>query len=132
MAICNLDHTNKPIFIEAYAYVIPVSESDVIDNLTASCDVVQGYGDSNNNLLVYMMKKHHNIMGEPKAYKDFILLNDAKDPEFPIYLSYTPNDLLPVGGESARHGSAIYYGVCEKQAIGAISTKNFTQQSTKS
>ncbi|MFT7388492.1 MAG: CRISPR-associated endonuclease/helicase Cas3 [Candidatus Endobugula sp.] len=131
MAVCNLDDRRNPLFVEAYAYIVPVSENDDVDNLTASCDVVQGYGDSNNNLLIYMMKKHHNIMGEPKAYKDFILLNDAKDPEFPVYLSYTPNDLLPVGGETARHSSAIYYGVCEKQAIGAISTKNFTQQSTQ-
>lgn len=124
MAICDLNNKYKPVFREEYAYVFPVSERDPVDNLTVSCDVIQGYGDSNNNLLTHMMKKHHNIMGEKKAFKDFILLNDAKDPEFPVYLSYTPNDLLAVGGESSRHSSAIYYGMCEKQAIGSISVKN--------
>ena len=127
MALYNIDDKNNP-FIEGYAYNISTSETVEVDNLTASSDLIQGYGDSNNNLLTHMMKKHHNIMGGIKAYKDFILLNYAKDPEFPIYLSYSPNDLLPVGGEVARHNSGIYYGVCEKQAIGAISIKNLTQK----
>ena len=128
MALCNLDDKNNPKFIEGYAYNISTDENVDIDNLTASCDLIQGYGDSNNNLLTHMMKKHHNIMGDAKAYKDLILLNDAKDPEFPIYLSYSPNDLLPVGGEVSRHHSAIYYGLCEQQPIGAIANKHLTQK----
>ena len=128
MALCNLDDKNHPQFLEGYAYTIPVTEDIEVDNFTASCELIQGYGDSANNLLTYMVKKHHNIMGGTKPYKDFILLNDAKDPELPVYLSYTPNDLLPVGGETARHNSAIYYGICQKQAIGSISIKNLTQQ----
>ena len=128
MALCNLDEKDAPRFVEEYAYSIPVSENVEIDNLTASCELIQGHGDSSSNLLIHMKNKHHNIMGGTKPYKDFILLNNARNPESPVYLSYSPNDLDGVGGESARHDSAIYYGMCKKQAIGAISTKNLTKR----
>ncbi|SDG97554.1 CRISPR-associated helicase/endonuclease Cas3 [Nitrosomonas sp. Nm132] len=126
MAICEVSQWPKIKFLNEYAYQAPVSDREQFDNLTASLDEIQGYGDSDRNLLAYMKSKHHNIIGGQKAYKDFILLNEARDPEFPVYLSYTPEGLDQVGGESARHSYAIYYAVCDKQPIGAISIKQLT------
>ncbi|WP_444997735.1 CRISPR-associated endonuclease Cas3'' [Aliikangiella sp. IMCC44359] len=124
MAVCEIDKTSHPIFLNQYAYEIPMDEQSEIDNLTASCDLIQGYSDSSKNLLAHMAKKHHRIMGGKKAYNDLVLINEARNAETPIYLSYTPNDLDAVGGESARHSEAIYYAICDKQSIGAISIKN--------
>lgn len=126
MAVCDVSQWPKIEFLNEYAYQPPVNEREQFDNLTASLDEIQGYGDSDKNLLAYMKSKHHNIIGGQKAFKDFILLNEARDPEFPVYLSYTPEGHDRVGGESSRHSYAVYYAVCDKQPIGAISIKHLT------
>ena len=68
-----------------------------------------------------MKKKHHNIKEVKKAYKDSQLLNEARNPDTPIYLSYTPDDLNKV--EAKPHTYAIYYAIGRQQPIGAVSLK---------
>ncbi len=121
MAICNISSTTDIEFPNQYAY----SEEDLEANLTAPVEVICGYGDSQQDLLGFMVKKHHNIKEVKKSYKDSFTLNEARNPETPIYLSYTPDDLKLVEGQP--HPNAIYYAIGKKQPIGAISIKKLTE-----
>ncbi|MCK4842257.1 MAG: CRISPR-associated helicase Cas3' [Methylococcales bacterium] len=96
------------------------------ETFTLSVSEILGYGDSEKNLLDFMAKKHHSIIENKNygvkattKYKDRVYLKKAKEPETPIYLSYTPNDLKKV--EAEPHSYAIYYAVGKNQSIGAIS-----------
>lgn len=113
MARCQINTATDFEILDEYAY------SDAEDALTLEKNVIEGYGDSKKNLLLFMAKKHHNIKEVKKSYKDVQLVNEARDPNTPIYLSYTLEDLKKV--ESQPHPYAQYYAMGLKQAIGAIS-----------
>lgn len=122
MAVWNIGN-NIEEFPSEYAY----NESDDAGHLTMSVDVICGYGASEKDLLAFMAKKHHNIKeSAKKAYKDSILLGEARSPETPVYLSYTPEDLKRV--EAAPNSYAIYYAVGKNQPIGAISAHQLEAQ----
>ncbi len=122
MAICNIINRNNYEIIGDYAY----SEKDSEESLTYSVDMICGHGISDQNLLAFMAKKHHNIKHVKKAYNDSQLLNEARNPEMPIYLSYTLEDLKKV--EAQSHPYAIYYAIGKKQPIGAISLKQLNNK----
>lgn len=139
MAVCEIDSQLKPTFLNEYAYPEDIDHSKVIVGLTETTDRIQGgrfeMRDSNKNLLAFMHKKHHNVMKvknadvDVKASRfDWELLKLARSPEYPIYLSYTPNDLEPIGGERERHQYAMYYVKTAKQPVGIMSIYKLTHQ----
>lgn len=113
MARCQINGVDDFEIIDEYAY------SDTNDGITLEVSSIEGYGDSSKNLLAFMAKKHHNIKDVKKAYKDAQLRNEARDPNTPIYLSYTLKDLSKVNSEP--HEFAQYYAVGLKQPIGILS-----------
>ena len=121
MAVVNIDKGQFEISND-YAFID--------ETFTLSVSEISGYGDSEKNLLDFMAKKHHSISDNKdygvKAttkYKDRIYLKKAKEPETPIYLSYTPDDLKIV--EAQENDYAIYYAIGKNQVIGAISAYQF-------
>lgn len=124
MAKWNIGNGNTE-FPNEYAY----SETDIKEankaSLIYSVEAICGYRDSEQDLLDFMAKKHHNIKNDEKygvksttKFKDKIYLNKSRDTETPIYLSYTPEDLKKV--ESQPHSYAVYYVIGRNQSIGAF------------
>lgn len=123
----NLNDILNPVFTNEYAYSIPVEDGAQIDNLTESTARIKDLG-----LLTFMAQKHvnvepsHPVKKIPKTKmraRELMLENYARNPEYPLYLSYTQDDLDQVGGSDVRHSEAIYYGECDQQPVGLISIK---------
>ena len=125
MAKCSVKSREEYEIEPEYAY----DESTLEDAMTYDIDTIKGHDNSDRNLLAFMVKKHHNIKGGKKVYKDVQLLNEARDPGSPIYLSYTLDDLKKV--ESQPHQYAIYYMVGEKQPIGAMSLNQLQRKANE-
>lgn len=132
MAVCDVSNPLQLIIENKYAYEIPSDENEEVDNLTESLDRIRNYG-----LLDYLAQKHgridesspvNGIPASKMTARKAILEGYARDTEYPLFLSYTPNTLDEKLGERLAHPEAIYYAVCDKQPVGSISFKNLTQQ----
>ncbi len=124
MAVCYISDNLQASFVDEYAYDENTDHSKETIGLTESVERIRGFEDSDKNLLAVMKKKHHNIKeSAKKAYKDDVLLGEARSPEFPIYLSYSPKDLEKVNAKP--HPYAMYYVKTKKQPVGTMSLDQF-------
>jgi len=122
MAVCEVSDNCQLTFTENYAYSEAIDTNQSQSALTESIESMRGYGDDDANLVQFMQKKHHNIKqeeGYKKARNEWELIKEARSPESPIYLSYTPKDLSIVN--SKPHPQAVYYVVSNRQPVGAMS-----------
>jgi CRISPR-associated endonuclease/helicase Cas3 len=100
------DVKNNEVLNEYLSEAITLGMNDIIGR------------DGVGNLLDFMKKQHHNIIGGSslKKTKNWEVLDDARDPTTPIYVSYTLADLENIEGDD----DAIYYIKGIKQAIGIM------------
>ncbi|ELV09153.1 Hypothetical protein F387_01045 [Wohlfahrtiimonas chitiniclastica SH04] len=122
LALLDLDDYQHPIFMNAYAYEPPLDDRSEYDNLTESLTAVR-------DLLPFIAQKQgiidpsHPMKGIPAKkmkLREQVLEGHARDPDYPLYLSYHIDDLDKVGGVGQRNEHAIYYAICSQQAIGMI------------
>lgn len=125
LAKLNLNDFKKPFFENEYAYQPPTDDKAEYDNLTESLSLIRDSG-----LINFIAQKHgnidvtHPVKGIPEKKQSArckVLENYARDPDYPLYLSYIEDDLNKVGGTGIRYVQAIYYAVCNKQPIGSLS-----------
>lgn len=132
MAVCDVSDSNHIVIENRYAYDIPTNENEEVDNLTESLERLRNYG-----LLDYLAQKHgridesspvNGIPANKMSARKSVLEGYARDADYPLFLSYTPNALDEKLGERTAHPEAIYYVVSNKQPIGSMSLKHLTQK----
>lgn len=110
--------------------IYDVKEQKVLDEylkepITLGVNEITNYG-GDDNPLEFMGKKHHNIKKDDNKkygvkkttkFKTKLYLEKSRDPETPIYVGYTPQDLELV---NAVEETAIYYLQGVSQAIGVM------------
>lgn len=124
MAVCYMDENSDLHFADQYAYPEDTDFTKVTIGLTEKISRLKGgsekYRDSKKDLISFMHKKHSIIKGVASCRFDWQLLNKARLPNHPIYLSYTPSDLEKLGKMAENHPSSMYYVLHDKQVIGVM------------
>lgn len=113
--------------LDEYAY------DKLDDAITLESSIIEGIGfdgkpDSQKNLLSFMVQKHHTIFREQGVKKstDAQFRSKARDPQTPIYLSYTLEGLSKVNSQA--HEYAQYYVMGLRQPIGILSLQRLQKQ----
>ncbi|SMN02221.1 CRISPR-associated helicase Cas3, Yersinia-type [uncultured Candidatus Thioglobus sp.] len=88
--------------------------------ITMGVNEITGYGGIGTNLLNFMKSRHHNLIGGPSLTRMpyNTILNNARDPEKQIYVSYAPQGLEAINYPA--EAEAIYYLQGINQAIGIM------------
>ncbi|WP_122973859.1 CRISPR-associated helicase Cas3' [Moraxella canis] len=134
MAVCEVDSNLNTNFMDEYTYPEDTDHSKITVGLTESVSRMKGGKGSLRNkdkdLTVFMGSIHETIMKQKgveiqKIRNEKQLLDLARSPEFPIYLSYTPSDLKFVLRDG--HKYAMYYVKTSKQPVGMMSIDKLKQ-----
>jgi CRISPR-associated endonuclease/helicase Cas3 len=127
LAVCNATDISKLNIKDEYAYEIPNDETVDINNITESLDKIRAL-----KLLEHAAKKDARINPDTSKIKgikksatssrEAVIANLAREPENPIYLSYTPTDLEKIGNEK-QHANAMFYITTDRQPVGTLLLK---------
>jgi len=73
----------------------------------------------------------HPVKGIPASKtpaRKAVIQSAARDPEFPIFLSYTESEMAQKLGEIKPYSESMFYVTTTKQAVGIFSVKNIINQ----
>ncbi|MCF7353213.1 CRISPR-associated endonuclease Cas3'' [Vibrio sp. CK2-1] len=124
MVVMDIESFDNFTITNEYAVDWRETDSDFSNCYTESLNLLRNAG-----IIDYVAKKHHQIdetspskgiTAKNIGLRKQVLEGAAVEPQFPIYLSYTPSDLLSKLGENENDESAIYYLKGTKQVIGAM------------
>ena len=131
MVVMNIESETKYTITNEYAINWQESDNDFSNCYTESLNIIRETG-----IIDYVAKKHHQIdesspskgiTAKNIGLRKQVLEGAAIEPQYPIYLSYTPLDLSSKLGESEGDESAVYYLKGTKQIIGAMPLNKIIQ-----